>query len=148
MRISTTEKKIQTFNARHFRRVNSRRAAFPAACLFVIFSVQLTTFADSAYQFAPDPKSVYFFQIEQSSNFANDTIFNLKRFFKSKMKVKPENKQENPPRKNGFVLPLDKKQVALWIVFFLFVTYTFVLVIPVFKLWYIPFSIEVIAVFW
>ena len=64
------------------------------------------------------------------------------------MKVKPENKQENPPRKNGFVLPLDKKQVALWIVFFLFVTYTFVLVIPVFKLWYIPFSVEVIAVIW
>ncbi|CBY33075.1 unnamed protein product [Oikopleura dioica] len=63
------------------------------------------------------------------------------------MKIKPENKQENPPRKNGFVCPLDTKQVSLWIVFFLFVSYTFVLVIPVFKLWYIPFSIEVIAVF-
>ncbi|CAG5109793.1 Oidioi.mRNA.OKI2018_I69.chr2.g4281.t2.cds [Oikopleura dioica] len=62
------------------------------------------------------------------------------------MKVKPENKQENPPRKNGFHCPLDPKQVSLWIVFFIFVTYTFILVIPVFNLWYIPFSFEALAV--
>lgn len=61
------------------------------------------------------------------------------------MKVKPENKPDNP-RKNGFQCPLDPKQVSLWVVFFLFVTYTFVLVIPVFHLWYIPFSLEVLAV--
>jgi len=42
-----------------------------------IFFVEMTIFADNAYQFAPDPKKRPLFQIEQSTTF-NDSNFNLK----------------------------------------------------------------------